>query len=468
MEPRTLDFVAAACSGQLLQGDPAALATRVTTDSRHAQGGDLFIALAGERFDGHDYLADVQARGARAVLVERRRLPLRLPACCGVIAVENTRKALGLLAARYRADFHVPMIVVAGSNGKSTTKELLAAVLRQRFATLWSHASFNNDIGVPLTLLQLERHHQAAVLEAGTNHPGELAALLDIIQPQYGVLTSIGREHLEFFGDLAGVAREEGVLAEKLPAHGRLFLNADTPLADSIATRACAALTRTGRLPAHDWQASRLRMDEHGSTFSVRGPRLDYSGDYRVNLVGSHQVSNALLAIAAGAELGLTSDEIRRGLNACAPLKMRLQVWEAHGVRVLDDAYNANADSMLAALQTLHDLPCSGRRIAVLGDMAELGLHTAEAHAEAGRRAAELGVHQLFAVGRMASHTVNSARQAGLHDSYAFQDVTEAARALQHRTHGGDLVLLKASRVSGLERIAEALRKAAGVACALF
>jgi len=219
MDARSLRFVAAACAGEILQASPEVRVRRVCTDSRQLQAGDLFFALRGGQFDGHEFVAEAARKGAAAIVGERGRLPQGL-ATCPVIVVENTRKALGDLAAQYRKDFELPMTAVAGSNGKTTTKELVASVLRQRLTTLCSEASFNNDIGVPLTLLRLEESHDAAVLEAGTNHPGELAPLVKMIEPGYGILTCIGREHLEFFGDVSGVAREEGWLAELLPAQG--------------------------------------------------------------------------------------------------------------------------------------------------------------------------------------------------------------------------------------------------------
>src|SRR3954470_18887239 len=227
MDFRSLKFVARACAGDQLSGSPEVLVTRVCSDSRQAQAGDLFFALSGDRFDGHDFLAEVAQKGVAAVVADQARIPAGLGGCA-VIAVDNPRQALGRLAARYRADFELPVIAVGGSNGKTTTKELLAAVLRQKFKTLWSEASFNNDVGVPVTLLKLEPAHQAAVLEVGTNHPGELAPLVRMIQPKFGIITSIGREHLEFFGDLGGVTEEEGWLAELLPADGTLFINGDS------------------------------------------------------------------------------------------------------------------------------------------------------------------------------------------------------------------------------------------------
>ncbi len=368
------------------------------------------------------------------------------------------RAALGKFAAAYRQGFELPVIAVAGSNGKTTTKELIASVLRQKLATLWSEASFNNDIGVPLTLLRLEKSHQAAVLEAGTNHPGELAPLVEMIQPKYGVLTNIGREHLEFFGNLAGVAEEEGRLAERLPTDGRLWINGDNEWTEPVAKRTHAIVVRVGLGEKNDWRARSIRLDKNGVTFRVEAPNAEYNGEYRINLLGRHQVTNALFAVAVSEELGLGRPAIRDGLAECPPPKMRLQFWEANGVRVLDDAYNANADSTLAALETLCDLPLQGRRVAVLGDMNELGAHSEAAHAEVGRRAAELGIGQLFAVGKMAPVTAQAARDAGLTRVIEFAEVESAVKAVRNFLKAGDVVLLKASRASRLERIAATLK----------
>ncbi|HLH54118.1 MAG TPA: UDP-N-acetylmuramoyl-tripeptide--D-alanyl-D-alanine ligase, partial [Verrucomicrobiae bacterium] len=370
---------------------------------------------------------------------------------------------LGLLAAAYRRQFKLPVVAVGGSNGKTTTKELIATVLRQQLPTLWSEASFNNDVGVPLTLLRLTSTHRAAVLEAGTNHPGELEPLIRMIQPVFGVVTSIGREHLEFFGDLSGVAREEAWIGELLPSDGKLFVHADDEWVGYIKTRTRASVLTVGLDEGNDWRARGLRPDRHGLSFVADGPAREFAGEYRVNLLGRHQAINALIAIALGAELGLSREQIQQGLADCKPPRMRLQLWEINGVRVLDDAYNANADSMVAALRTLQDLPCKGRRLAVLGDMAELGIHSEAAHEEVGRRAAELGVGQLFAVGKMAPVMARGARGAGLARVLEFNDVEAAALAVKQFVRDGDILLLKASRATRLERVAERLRSPAGV-----
>src|SRR5882724_273515 len=428
MEPRSLQFISTACAGEQAGGSSETLVQRVSTDSRQIQPGDLFVALPGERFDVHDFLIEVANKGAAGVMIERNRKQLDLDVC-PMILVDNTRRALGRLAAAYRKDFALPIVAVGGSNGKTTTKELLASVLKQKLPTLSSEASFNNDVGVPLTLLKLDKTHKAAVVEVGTNHPGEIANLVGMVTPTYGVITSIGREHLEFFGDLAGVALEEGSLAALLPADGKLFINGDNEWASVIVRRTRASFALAGFSDGNDWRVRSVRLDKQGITFKIDAPRMDFSGDYRINLFGRHQVANALLAIAVAAELGLSKGEIERGLGECKPAKMRMELWEFNGVRVLDDAYNANADSMAAALQTLQDLPCKGRRVAVLGDMAELGGSSEEAHVEVGRRAAELGVGQLFAVGAMASAMARGARGAGLNRVIEFADVETAAAA---------------------------------------
>jgi UDP-N-acetylmuramoyl-tripeptide--D-alanyl-D-alanine ligase len=457
VETRSLKFITEACDAEIRRGVGGTVVKNVCTDSRQAQAGDLFFAIKGERFDGHDFLTEVAAKNVAAVVVEKKKIPAQLPECA-VLVVDDARTAFGKFAAAYRKDFTLPIVAVGGSNGKTTTKELLASVLSQKLATIWSEASFNNDIGVPLTLLRLEKLHQAAVLEVGTNHPGELAPLIKMIQPKFGVITNIGREHLEFFGDVTGVAQEEGWLAELLPADGRLFVGGDNEWTERIAKRTCAKIIRVGLNEKGDWRARAIRLDKNGVTFCVDAPKAEFSGEYRINLLGRHQVTNALFAAAVGEELGLSHAEIQCGLAECKPPKMRMQFWEANGVRVLDDAYNANADSTIAALETLCDLPLQGRRVAVLGDMEELGAHGEATHAEVGRRAAELGIGQLFTVGKMAAVTAKAARDGGLNRVIEFTDVEAVIKAVNNFLKTGDVVLLKASRALRLERIAEALK----------
>lgn len=456
MEKLALTKIAESCGAQVQGKLDKVLAGGVSTDSRTAGAGDVFVAVAGDKFDGHQFLDEVAGKGVAAAVVEQGKLPKGWK-LCPVLTVPDTRIAYGQIAAAYRSGFAIPVTAVAGSNGKTTTKDLMASVLGQRFATLKSEASFNNDIGVPATLLKLTAKHQAAVLEVGTNHPGELAPLVKLIQPQFGVITSIGREHLEFFGDLVGVAQEEGTLAELLPANGRLFVNLDSPWMEQIMRRAKCPVVTVSQRGRGDWSGELVKADLLGTELEVTAPKVEFSGAYRLPLLGRHQITNALLALAVGAELGLSPEELKRGLKDCPVPKMRLQVSERKGVTVLDDSYNANADSMLAALQTLVDLPCHGRRMVVIGDMAELGASAAAAHAEVGRHAADLKIDGLLAVGRMGQVTASAAKVGGIPMVKECADTDVAAAELRQWLQPGDMLLVKASRSSRVERVLEAL-----------
>jgi UDP-N-acetylmuramoyl-tripeptide--D-alanyl-D-alanine ligase len=454
MDPRPLIFFATASGGELVNGSPDATVLRVTTDSRDVGPGDLFVALKGERFDGHDFLTEVATQGAVAVVVARSHFA-KIPAALAAIVVDDTKAAYGRIAAAYRQQFHLPVVCVGGSNGKTTAKEILAAILARKFPVLKSAASFNNDVGVPATLLQLESTHCAAVLEAGTNHPGELAPLVAMIAPKIGIITSIGREHLEFFDDLAGVVAEEGALAELLPAAaagGVLVIPGECPFQRHLAARTSARVVRVGFGATNAWRAELRSMTWTSTTFSVSAPEPEWCGEFTLPLPGRHSVPNALLGLAVACELGVSPGDARDGLAEFIPAKQRLNVRTVAGLRVLDDTYNANADSMLVALQTLSDLPCAGRRVAVLGDMAELGRQAEAAHAEVGRAAARLGVEAVFAVGRFAALT---AEAAGADRASAFASVEAAAPAVLHYLQPGDTVLVKASRSSRLERFVE-------------
>jgi UDP-N-acetylmuramoyl-tripeptide--D-alanyl-D-alanine ligase len=456
MEERTLSFVRESCGGRVLNETTPVMVRGVSTDSRSVEPGNLFVALSGSNFDAHDFLRDVCDKGAAAAVVEERRtaaLPQGLP---GVV-VENARRALGQIGGAYRRQFDFSPIAVGGSNGKTSTKELIAAVLRQKMETLASVASFNNDVGVPLTLLALEKKHRAGVFEVGTNHPGEIRPLLEIIQPRIGIITSIGREHLEFFGTLDGVLAEEGNVAEVLPPTGLLVLNGETYGADRIEQRTGARVVRVGFRPENDWIISSVRIGEEGTHFTLSTEVEDFSGEYVTKLLGTHQVVNATYAVVVGRELGLGRAEIQRGLASCRGAKMRLQLRSIDEFLVLDDAYNANVDSMQAALETLRSFPCKGRRIAVLGEMGELGETSVSAHEEVGRRAAEGRVDCLVAVGKSSKIMAAAARGAGLRDVIDFAEVEKAGPAVTEMVRPGDVVLVKASRSTRIERVIEFL-----------
>ncbi len=456
MEPQPLKRIADWCGGRLVDAPRDAIARGVSTDSRSVKPGDLFFAIRGDKFDAHDFLGDVCAKGAVAAIVEERRLAA-LPPGKPYIAVGDTRHALGLIGAAYRRLFKIHSIAIAGSNGKTSTKEFVAATLAQRLATVWSAASFNNDIGVPLTLLSLERKHEAGVFEVGTNHPGELRPLLGMVQPEIGVITSIGREHLEFFGDLEGVLAEEGTLAEVLPKGALLVLNGDGFGADALVQRTSARVIRVGLEAGNDLKLRLLEMGAEGTRFAVEGLGADFDGEYTIQLLGAHQVVNAAYAIVVGRELRLGRADIQRGLASCTGAKMRLQLKSIDDFLLLDDAYNANADSMQAALETLQQFPCKGRRIAVLGDMAELGEASAPAHEEVGRRVAENKIDFLVTVGQRSGIIAEAARNAGMREVLNVSEVEKVGPAVTEIVRPGDVILVKASRSARLERVVDFL-----------
>lgn len=457
MEPCCLQFLAESCGAEY---DPAHAGLQVRslcTDTRQLQEGSVFVALKGERFDGHDFVIPALRAGAVAVVVAREYatpLPFDKPR----LVVSDTRRALGDIAMCYRREFNLPLIAVGGSNGKTTTKEMIAAVLGENLRVHKSPASFNNDIGVPLSLLGLEARHQAAILEIGTNHPGELAPLVAMVEPQIGVITHIGNEHLEFFGSLDGVLEEEGKLAEALPPDGLLLVNGDDPHSPALIKRTSARTHQVGFGAHCDWQVTEFRSEMDGAVFFVRGPDPAWEGEYRIPLLGRHHVGNALHAVALGAHFGLTIDRIRAGLLACPVPGLRLEPITLPGCRILADCYNANSDSCRAALEVLADYPCSGRRIAMLGDMAELGSHARDQHLELGRMAAAAGIDYLIPVGCHAEWILRGACERGMQVPEIFSEVGSAARRLASMIGGGDVVLLKASRVLRMEQVIDVLR----------
>jgi|TARA_B100001971_G_scaffold211703_1_gene240010 UDP-N-acetylmuramoyl-tripeptide--D-alanyl-D-alanine ligase len=446
---RTLQFVIDTCKSEPHCLNPADTFQRVCTDSRHIQPGDLFVALQGEHFNGNQFAKQALEKGASAVVLDE---PVK--GLTSFLMVSDGCQALGQLGAGHRREFDLPLIVVSGSNGKTSTKDMLASILRAQFETLCSEESFNNAIGVPATLLQLESRHQAAVVELGTNHPGELAPLVRMARPQYGLLTGIGHEHLEYFGNLEGVAHEEGMLAELLPTSGKLFLYGDGDWVKPMIERSQAPVVTIGFGAANDCRVENVRVSEKGTRFTLHSPTAAVCGDYQTPLLGEHQAGNAALALVAGGEMGMDRDGMADGLAATPMPRMRLQLSNRGSVRWLNDAYNANADSVRSALATLAKLRGAGKSYAVLGEMAELGNHATAAHQEAGRAAAEF-VEGLIAVGQFAEETAEAAREAGLSRVAAVMEAKEAAGILRDWLQPRDLVLLKASRAARLEQVEE-------------
>ena len=461
MDARSLSFVAEATRGELRNANPQNLVMGIATDSRKLNRGDLFVALVGDRFDAHKFLNQDLGALAGACLVEPDRVGGRLSGVPQIL-VDDSRAALGRLGASYRHSFDLPIIGVTGSNGKTTTKRFLGAVLGQKYDVCVSPASFNNDVGVPLSLLQMDGDTRAAVFEIGTNHPGEIKPLADMVRPKFGVLTSVGRSHLEFFGSVEAVAHEKGFLGEALPEDGVFFVNGDAPYLDQILPRVSARIVKVGFGKGNDWVIERWNMDRAGMSFALRSNGFSMNHEFHIPVFGRHHVLNVSLAIALGVELGLNRDELLAGVASCRTEKMRFELSDYGGVTLFDDTYNANADSMNAALETLQSYPSIGDRYAVIGDMGELGEFSVAAHEEVGRVAAECKIDHVIAVGQWGEHVRRAALEAGASSALYFEGVEDVREYLLKQLEAGDSVLLKASRASGLDRLAADLRDSLG------
>lgn len=430
--------------GVPLQGADA-LFSRVVTDTRALQPGDLFVALAGERFDAHDFLAEAAAKGAVGALVSRA-----VDAPIAQLLVPDTLAALQRYAASWRRHFGGPVIGVTGSNGKTTTKQLLAAVFAARGPVLFTEGNLNNHIGVPLTLCRLRREHRTAVIEMGANHAGEIAALARLARPGVGIVTQAGDAHLEGFGSREGVARAKGEMFAALNG-GIAIINADDAYAQLWGRMAGDNRIVSFGFAGHaDVRAEDLAAGPEGSRFTLLTP----AGSALVSLPlpGRHNVANALAAAAAGYALGLEPAVIAAGLAQVQAPKGRVVIQRhANGARLIDDTYNANPTSLNAAMELLAREP--GERLLVLGDMAELGPEAARLHAEAGRRARALGLDGLLTLGPLSAEAAK-AYGAG---AQAYSDLDSLIAALRGRLVAKATVLIKGSRSARMERVVAAL-----------
>ncbi len=424
----------------------------VSTDSRSLQGGELFVALKGPNFDGHSYLSQARERGAVAALVSRE-LDAGLP----LVLVPDTLKALGELAADWRYRHPLPLVAVTGSNGKTTVKEMLAAILGQRGPVLATRGNLNNDIGVPLTLLRLDERHAYAVIEMGANHPGEIAYLTGLAQPDVAMITNAGPAHLEGFGSVAGVARAKAEIYAGLGENGVAVINADDDYAGLWRQAAAGrAMLSFGLGAAADLRsdAGAIREQWDADGYRCQFPLITPQGDAEVEirLLGRHNVLNALAAAAAALAAGADLDQVRHGLALVQPVKGRLQPRAGiDGARLIDDSYNANPASVEAAIRLLSSFP--GRRVLVLGDLAELGPQGLELHAELGHAARRAGLDGLLTVGE-ASRAASEAFGDG---ASHYPSRERLIQALREQLGPQLTVLVKGSRAAAMEQVVAAL-----------
>jgi UDP-N-acetylmuramoyl-tripeptide--D-alanyl-D-alanine ligase len=417
----------------------------VSTDSRTLDEGMLFVALKGPRFDGHDHLAAAQAAGAAAALVDHP-LDIELPQ----IVVADTRLALGRLAAAWRRELATPLVAVTGSNGKTTVKEMCAAVCAQAGNTLATQGNLNNDIGVPLTLLRLTPQHDYGVIEMGANHPGEIAYLTGLVRPQVAIITNAGSAHLEGFGSIEGVAKAKGEIYQGLSGNGVAVINADDAYAGLWRELSSGHRTLTFGLAKPADIGARGLGDVHGSELEMLTPLGNFH--LELPLPGRHNIMNALAAVAAGIALGIDLEPIAAGLGGLAPVAGRLMTREGiHGATVIDDSYNANPASLHAGLEVLAG--CDGQRYLALGDMGELGEGGEALHRQAGADARAMGVERLYATGELSRHACEAFGDNGFY----FEQQQQLIEALLPELNDQVTVLVKGSRSSHMERVVEAL-----------
>jgi UDP-N-acetylmuramoyl-tripeptide--D-alanyl-D-alanine ligase len=453
MIPCTLEDIARKTTGVLRQGLPELRITRLHTDTRTLRAGDCFVALAGDRFDGHEFLEPARKAGAVAALIAKD-LPAPLPSDFGLVRVQDTLEALQRFSADYRRSLSVKVVGVTGSSGKTTTKEMIASVLGQKFRTRATQGNLNNHIGVPLTLLQLERDDEMAVVEMGMNHPGEIAPLARLSAPDLGVLTNVGTAHLGFFKNQEAVAHEKAELMAALSPNGVAILNADDAWTDLVRGRTSARVVLAGLSEKAEWRGENIAIQPQGTTFDlVHGAERE---QVALPFFSRILVNNALLAAAVGGVCGLTLPEIARGLAAVTLPGARLQVLPLDQGWLINDAYNANPDSMRAALTMLREFPAAGRRVAILGSMGELGEQATELHFQVGRMAAQNGASWLIAVGPQAQSLAAGAKEKGLTQIDVVAEAKEALAVFQEKREATDCVLVKGSRFMKLETIGQA------------
>lgn len=451
MNQLSLGQIAEWAHGTIEQGRREATITQISTDSRTVMPGELFVPIRGENFDGQQFIAGAVARGAIGALVDPQWHGAA-PKNFTVIRVADTLVGYQQIAAAYRRSLPLKVIAITGSNGKTSTKDFVAAALARRFRVTKTEGNLNNHVGLPRTILSATEDDEIAVWELGMNHPGEIALLAALAAPDVGIITNIGIAHIEFMGSQGAIAREKGALAEAVPASGTVILNADDPFSAEIAARTGARVILAG-IKNGSIRADDIRQSASGSEFTI----LERAHRCRAQLPvpGLHMVQNALLAVAAARTFASTLEEAAAGLASTALTKARLQIREINGVQFIDDTYNANPDSMKAALRTLMELEADGRRIAVLGEMGELGTESLRGHREVGEAAAALGIDQLITVGQTAAAISEAAHEAGLEKTTAAQSVEEAAELLTDEVAAGDLVLVKGSRTARMERVLE-------------
>lgn len=450
----TVKDVLGAVKGKLLSGDPEEILTGISTDTRRIKNGELFVAIKGGNFDGHSFILDAVAKGAGGVLVQEGGITnanFKLPDTA-FMSVDDSIRALGDIGNFHRSRFDIPIIGITGSNGKTTTKEMLNAILSKKFNTLKSFGTENNNIGVPLTLMRLNGEHKIAVLEMGTNHLGEIRRLSEIARPTAIIITNIGPSHLEYLEDVDTVLKAKLEILEHMDKDGRIILNADD---DSLRTMSSTPKTVWfGFDKESDFYADKINLEPDGINF-----RLNGEWDISLGVLGRHNVHNALAAIACAWDFGVSIDDIKDALKEFKVPNMRMEVRRFGDIKIINDTYNANPQSMKQAIEALRDMVTEGRKVLVAGDMLELGTFSGRFHHLVGKQAAESGIDLIVAVGKLAEHIAEGAQEAGMSQKkIKLCAVTkEACEKMAGLIKKGDTILVKGSRAMKMEGIVNEL-----------
>lgn len=452
MDPSPVYKIAEMCGGQLLQGDPQQLVQHFSKDTRTLQPGAIYVALRGENFDGNRFLANAEAKGAVAAIVDdASAIPTH--SRLAVITVADSLSALQRLAKAWREKISAKVICITGSSGKTSTKDFTAAVLASRYSVSQTQGNYNNHIGLPLTILSTTSRHEVAVWEIGMNHAGEILPLAQLARPQIAIITNIGVAHIEHLGSREAIAAEKENLIHQITPGGRLILSSEDDFSKRFAERSPVATTFVG-LDSGSITASDIQLSLQGTHFTAKS-----SGDRApvfLPVSGRHMVKNALLALAAGIELGISLSEGAAALSTVSPSGARLNLIDINGIQFLDDSYNANPKSMIAALETVAELPCKGRRFAVLGEMAELGSYAEEGYRQVAETTVASDFDFLLAIGEKARSFSQAA--LGMENVHHLPDTLAAAQFLHRTTKPGDLILVKGSQSARMGRVIEQFR----------
>ncbi len=450
----TLNEIIEATGGTLIQGDPDRKISGIAIDSRQLKPGELFIAIKGEHFDGHSFITEAANAGAAAVIVMEDVIS-DIP----VIKVDNTLIALGAIAGYHRNRFSIPVIGITGSNGKTTTKDLLAAILSEQFTVIKTKANFNNEIGLPLTLLKITGATGVAVVEMGMRGLGQIKRLTEIARPTIGIVTNVGLTHLELLGTQEKIAKAKRELIESLPENGLAVLNGDDPMVRDMSSSTKAESVYYGiDGPKLDYRANGIKLIENGSLFKVAMKKtLRRVLELRISIPGRHNVLNALAAVTVAKELGVENEYIRKGLLKPEITEKRLNIFKRNGYLVIDDTYNASPTSVRAALDVLKSDQNGRRKIAVLADMLELGNTSGEIHREIGEYAGKIGVDRLFAYGELAREYITGLNRISKDNGIYFSSKHDLITELKKTIAPGDTVLVKGSRGMKMEEVIAAI-----------